>query len=227
LKDIFLEYWQDIYSNAVLRECNSIHFKMPDEFLHGFILLTHLQTHLTTSGVGLRHLCDWVTFVHSFSEENFIRIFRDKLKRVGLWKLAQYLCLAAADYMGMPYKSWMGDDHETASELLEDILDGGNFGRKDKQKEYSGLLVPQSKRKRGRNSRIAQAFSSLNRIVEFHWKSAKKVPILYPIGWIFFTSRFLFRCLIGKRKLMFGKVLSESKKRKDFYEKLGLLIPEE
>ena len=35
-------------------------FAIPSDFHHGLVLLLHTISHMTASGVGLRHLCDWL-----------------------------------------------------------------------------------------------------------------------------------------------------------------------
>ena len=127
------EYWQDIRQTAVPSEMKLATYIGPSTFHHGFILLTHLQHHLFYEGVGLRHFCDWAVFANAFSNEEFMEVFESKLKRIGLFRLAQLLSLGAVKYMGMPYRDWMGDDYETAEVLLEDIIYGGNCGRKDRR----------------------------------------------------------------------------------------------
>ena len=120
-------YWCNIRETAVTSETELATYIGPSTFHHGFILLTHLQHHLFYEGVGLRHLCDWAVFANAFSDEEFVAVFKIELKRIGLFRLAQLLSLCAVKHMGMPRKDWMGDDYETADELLEDILSGGNF----------------------------------------------------------------------------------------------------
>jgi len=224
--EVFWEYWNEICSTSVLVKDEPAEFRMPSPFLHGFVLLTHFRSHLLSEGIGLRHVCDWVVFANSFSNDEFISVFEEKLKKVGMWKLAQILCLIAVEYMGMPYREWMGDDRDTARELLADILEGGNFGRKDRQRAYEGFFISDGASDGRKNNRIIQAFKSLNRLVDSYWKGAKKFPLLYPVGWIWFSLRFLFRLVTGKRKVAVFDAYSESKKRQELYEKLNILKPE-
>lgn len=65
--------------------------RIPDSFHHGLILLLHTASHLTSEGVGLRHLCDWAVFMNHFTDEQFVSLFADKLKACGLWRFAQLL----------------------------------------------------------------------------------------------------------------------------------------
>lgn len=223
---IFMDYWSEICETSVFVKDDLAEFRMPSPFLHGFVLLTHFRSHLLFEGIGLRHICDWVIFANSFSNDEFVNVFEDKLKKVGMWKLAQIICLIAVDYMGMPYCEWMGEDHNTAKELLLDILKSGNFGRKDRQRAYEGFFISDGAADACKNNRIIQAFKSLNGLVDSYWKGAEKFPLLYPIGWMYFSVRFLVRLVLGKRKVDVFDAYSESKKRQELYEKLNILKPE-
>jgi hypothetical protein len=226
LSKIFWDYWSEICETSVLVKSDLAEFRMPSPFLHGFVLLTHFRSHLLSEGIGLRHICDWVVFANSFSNDDFVNVFEERLKQVGMWKLAQIICLMAVEYMGMPYRQWMGEDRETARELLTDILKSGNFGRKDRQRAYEGFFISDGAPDGRKNNRIIQAFKSLNRLVDSYWKGAKKFPLLYPIGWAYFSVRFLIRLMLGKRKVDVFDAYSESKKRQELYEKLNILKPE-
>ena len=220
-------YWQNIRETAVPSKIELATYIGPSTFHHGFILLTHLQHHLFYEGVGLRHLCDWVVFANAFSSEEFVEVFETELKRIGLFRLAQLLSLCAVKHMGMPHKDWMGDDYETADELLEDILSGGNFGRKDKQRSYEGMFIADRDTGDMSRGRLIQIFSSLNNIVDSHWRAAKTCPLLYPIGWVYFSLRYLIRVLLGKRKMNLVNIYQKSGQRREKYEKLRVFKPEE
>lgn len=225
--DVFEEYWSDIREKEELYESGLASFYGPSIFHHGFILITHLQHHLFNEGVGLRHFLDWVLFVNSLSNDDFVNLFENKLKRIGLFRLAQLLSLAAVKNMGMPYKEWMGNDYETADALLEDIIYGGNFGRKDKQRSYEGLFIYDKNSGDIDKGRLSQLFKSMNAIVDYNWKSAKKIPLLYPVGWVYFSLRYLIRVLLGKRKMNLVDTYQKSGKRREIYSKIRSFEPEE
>ena len=224
--EIFLRAWEDILETADTARADVATFVRPSVFHHGFILLTHLHAHLSSSGVGLRHLVDWAVFANSLSETQFREIFEQRFKAYGLWRFAQLLSLAAVRHMGMPYQSWMGEDGDTADELLLDILRGGNFGRKDKQRKYEGLFISGGTRI-PRKNRVKNVFRSMNHIVDNNWKAAKKCPLLYPVGWVVFTLRFLFRVLVGKRRVNVVSSFKKGGERTRLYERIKIFEPEE
>ena len=190
-------------------------------------MLTHLQHHLFREGVGLRHFCDWALFAASLSNEEFLTIFEQPLKKIGLFRLAQLLSLGAVKYIGMPYQEWMGDNYETAEELLEDILYGGNFGRKDRRRAYEGMLIKDRATGTEEKGRLSRLIASLNEMVGYRWKIAKKIPLLYPVGWVYFTIRYFIRVVTGKRKMNLIDNYLKSEKRNQKYEKIKAFEPEE
>ena len=59
--------------------------KIPDKLHHGLIMLLHMVSHMTSEGIGLRHLCDWAVFTNSIENDEFVKLFKDKLSQFGLW----------------------------------------------------------------------------------------------------------------------------------------------
>lgn len=220
------EYWKDILEKSVLNETELATYRGPSVFHHGFILLTHLQHHLFQEGIGLRHFCDWALFANSFSDAEFTALFEVRLKQIGLYKLAQILSLGAVKHMGMEHRPWMGDEYDTADELLQDILQGGNFGRKDRKRSYESMFISDRSAGNFGNSRLKQLFKSLNKVVDYHWSAAKKCSILYPIGWVFFSVRYLVRVLLGKRQLNLVDNYKKSGQRNKKYAKVKVFEPE-
>ena len=76
--NVFMEYWDHICEDSVLLRDGLVQCRIPDKFLHGFILLSHFQKHLVVEGIGLRHVCDWAVFVNSFSSESFVSLFEKR-----------------------------------------------------------------------------------------------------------------------------------------------------
>ena len=226
MRPIFLEYWSDMCDKATLTSDGFSEYYFPSDFHHGFILITHFQLHLMPNGVGLRHLCDWVVFANKFSNDEFVAMFEERLKRVGLWRLAQIASLAAVKHLGMPHKAWMGNDYATADALMEDIARGGNFGQRDKARSFEGVFIADYKATDGKRSRFARAFRTLNNYVRGKWPAVRWCPLLYPVGWIFFSLRFLLKRITGKRKVGVVDSYKGSGKRLKLYESLKMYKPE-
>ena len=226
MRPYFLEAWSDLCSGAQLTADVFFEYNLPSVFHHGFILLTHFQLHLTPSGVGLRHLCDWAVFAEHFSNDEFVNTFASCFKRIGLWRLAKVISLAAVKYLGMTYKEWMGDDYATADALMEEIAAGGNFGLREKERSYESIFISDRKTSYSKQPRIVRGMRTLNSHISKKWKAAKKFPLLYPIGWVYFSAHFFFKRLTGKNKVSIFGSYKQSGKRIKLYRSLNLFEPE-
>lgn len=222
--DLAREFTKDIFGKAQEKEVVNGLAMLPSPFHHGLILLLHTCHHLTGEGVGLRHLCDWAVFENSLSDVEFCELFEEKLKAVGLWRFAQVLTRVSIKYLGVDERTWAVADDELVDALMEDILTGGNFGRKDNHRSIQTMLISdRGKDGVGKTSMVEQFFKSANQIVYQKWPSAKKNKLLLPIGWGFFGGRRLFRELIGKRKKTDIKQLVEGAgQRRSLYAQLHL-----
>ena len=210
LSDVFerSEEYQTICGKVVI----------PCEFHHGLIMLLHMQGHMQNGGMGLRHLCDWAVFVNKFSEEDFVRIFKDPLESIGLWRFA-CLISQAAEYIGLDYKKWMGEREETAERLLEDIIAGGNFGKKDVERLMSAKYIPDVEENKKRKTSFGQYFVYGIKMTKHMWPFFDKHKWLLPVGFVGYCIRTAYR-LITKKSTLYD--LSDGNKRYDLYSELKL-----
>ena len=188
---------------------------------------------MLAEGIGLRHLCDWAVFVNHFREEAFPELFREKLQAIGLWRLARLLSLCAVCCLGLPRQSWMVEDAadpELALALMEDILSGGNFGRKDRQRVYEGMFISNRGKDGVRNRRISQGVQALTRITYMKYPMVEKYPVLLPFGWVAAFGGYLVRTRERNKKGYDIHTLSAFRKsasRISLYQQLGLFEPEQ
>lgn len=228
------EFLSDLIPRASLHHDQTVTCVLPSPFHHGLVMLLHLQHHLLAEGIGLRHLCDWAVFVHRVGEENFEHLFRVPLKAMGLWKFARLLSLAASRYIGLPEQSWMRegkDDEELSYRLMEDILAGGNFGVKNRQRSYEGKFISNRGKDGLRRHRIREGLAALNRITYRKCPFTKKCPLLLPVGWVVAFVGYLFRNIRRNRTSEGGKVritdaFRQSEPRRQLYRSLCLYEPE-
>lgn len=229
---IILGYLSDLREQACLVENKTVTCYCPSDFHHGLIMLMHLQHHLLAEGIGLRHLCDWAVFVNKFRGTEFPELFRKRLKSVGLWRLARILSLCAVRYLGLDEQTWMTErrsDLQAADALMEDILSGGNFGNKDRQRAYEGMFISDRGKNGVADRRLRMAFRSLNRITFAKYPIFRKIPILLPLGWILAFGGYLFRTHKRNRQGSQIHVLSAYQKsapRIRLYQSLGIYEPE-
>lgn len=223
--EIVSDWIKDICETARPYETSSGTIMIPSDFNHGLVLLLHTCHHLTGEGIGLRQLCDWAVFVNSISDQKFRSLFEERLKQIGLWKFAQVFSSLAVHYLGMPKRSWTEvEDKPLLTELMEDILAAGNFGRKDNERQNQSYIIS-SRGKEGvkKKGMLGQAVKSMNNVVFLRWPAAKKAKVLLPAGWIFFGGRHAIRIMRGKRRpVHVKKMIAGAAKRKEIYSRLGL-----
>ena len=217
---------------AELIELEEVTCRVPDKLHHGLIMLLHTASHLTSEGVGLRHLCDWVVFASSMSDREFREIFEKKLKCFGLWRFAQVLTLLGIRYLGAPKRVWVMEavesrkvDDDTLDGLMNDILSGGNFGTKDMNR-YREIKYISDRGEHTVSSGgiVRQGFRTLNRKVYADYKTIERHKALLPIGYLAEGSKYLGLLLTGKRKFSgTKKTLKEAAERKRIYSSLSIV----
>lgn len=222
--DLVREYTKDIFEKAETRTVVSGIATLPSPFHHGLILLLHTCHHLTGEGVGLRHLCDWAVFENSFSDIEFREMFEEKLKAIGLWRFAQILTRVSIKYLGAEDREWAEADDELVDALMEDILSGGNFGKKDSNRSIQTMLISdRGKDGVDKTSMADQFIKSGNEVVYHNWPQAREKKILLPFGWAFFGGRRVIRELTGKRaKTDVKQLVSGAEQRRELYKQFKL-----
>lgn len=201
--------------------------RIPDKFHHGLIMLLHMISHMTSEGIGLRHLCDWAVFVNSISNNEFVGLFSEKLKRFGLWKFAQIMTATSEKYLGIKHKEWIESaklDDDLLEAVIADILKGGNFGKKDLNR-YREIKYISNRNERtvDNKSVLAQVFTTLNMKVYDDYSFINKHKMLLPVGWIAEGGKYIGLLVSGKRKTKnTSAMLKEAAERKDIYSQMDL-----
>lgn len=218
------KYFADIFEKSTIGVVDGIKFNNPSQLHHALILLLHTYHHLLSEGVGLRHFCDWAVFANNFTNEEFINNFKAPLKEIGLWRFAQILSLTASEYMGLPYREWMGSvNGDVTYGLICDILSGGNFGRKDKERSQQGDMISNRGKDGVSKSGLLQLIKNKNKQAAKSFSLFKKVKLLYPFGFVFMGIRYTFMVIFGKREAVNIKNATESaKNRRKLYEQFKL-----
>ncbi len=222
-------YLADILEKAELQKTLLGEISVPSKFHHGLIILLHTCHHLTGSGVGLRHLCDWAVFVNSVSDDEFCNLFEEKFKEIGLWEFACVLTRVCEKYLSCPVKKWVGEIDEALVDALEkDVFEGGNLGQKSDDRSHEAMLMPKygdEEHKGKSNSKRFIAY--VNQSVKNNWKSAEKNKLLLPVGWVYFGGRYVFRSLKGERpKINVNSFVNEAKQRTEVFDSLKLFEKE-
>ena len=215
------EFLEPTVETAKVTDIDGNYFSTPKEIYHGVIILLHTQHHLLGEGLGLRHLCDLAVFVQKTRCEDFWpNDIIPLLKEIGLYKFLQVMVTACVNYLNIDRPSWLIDGYDDlASEVIGDVMQSGNMGKKDKVRANSGmLLAKKGKKKRGAISTLA---ISLHRAVLIKYPFVKKWWIIYPFIYIYKAVQNVLRMIFGKRTSL-NKMIPEAKKRQALYDKLDV-----
>lgn len=226
--DVINNYLENIFDEACLYSAPNSTCIVPSKFHHGLILLLHTASHLTSEGIGLRHLCDWAVFVNSLSNDEFVELFEKPLKEVGLWRFAQLLTLCCIRYLGCEQKNWAGEaDDELLEAIVSDILEGGNFGFKNPERYRQIKYIKDRNDKTvDRKKSLFQVFYTINSKAKYESKFVKKHKWLLPIGWAAVVFKYIGLVIKGKRKLDGISTVSDANSRKKIYSEFHLFEKE-
>ena len=215
------EYFRDMIARSAVRHTPFGDMRLPSAFHHGLILLLHAAHHLTNSGIGLRHLCDWAVFADTVPPAEFREMYEKCLHTLGLWRFACCLTDICVRYLHMEPKAWAADpDRALGDDLLADFFASGNFGQKDVVRTRQAYLITSGQ---AHHSKLRQFFSVLLDMIYQKWPLSKKIKLLVPFGWAFYALRYLFRRLAGKRpKLYVRAAVRGADARIALYDKLRL-----
>lgn len=201
--------------------------RIPDTFHHGLIILLHMISHMTSEGIGLRHLCDWAAFVNSLTNDEFVELYAEKLKAFGIWKYAQIMTCVSERYIGIEHKQWAENtefDDNLLYGVITDIMNGGNFGKKDANR-YREIKYISNRGERTVDNKnvIAQVVRTLNQKVYDENHFIDKHRYLLPVGWAIEGGKYFGLLITGKRKSNgTSSMLKEAAIRKDIYSRMEL-----
>ena len=107
---------------------------VPTDGLNRVFQMTHILHHLVDEGVGLRQLMDYYYLLESTADTD-----REKeaalIGRLGMTRFAGGLMYALGELLGLPRERMsVAPDERTGRMIVEEILQGGNFGRYDERR---------------------------------------------------------------------------------------------
>ncbi len=202
-------------------------FRAPCEAHHGLVLLLHMQHHIVAKGMGLRHIMDWACYVHQtwdkpFWEESLLPL----LKKIGLHRFAAVITKMSSLYLQSHCPQWAEYVEDVLCEaLMEDILSGGNFGSKDKERARAINMLPNWENKERDAGKLKLLYRTL-RGSALHWNpSLEHKPLRLFFVMCGRAIRYIFLYIGGKRPNLL-KAASHADQRRDIYQQLNMFQPE-
>lgn len=139
--------------------------------------LYHLYHHYFYEGVGLRQVVDYYFVVTGLKAEyEMLGSLQRELKHIGLWKFARAMMYVLHKVMGMTEDKMIAPiDAKRGGMLLDDILNGGNFGHYDKHHVLGHNLLRLYRDARLLRYYPAEALSEpIFRVWHFLWRVLNK-----------------------------------------------------
>ncbi len=96
-----------------------------------FFIFYHLYHHFSTTGVGIRQLCDWVMALHYYADKIDIATYQSMCKQLDLLKASQIFAQLSIKYLNIPaalFPFELGKKYKITESVMQDILYGGHFG---------------------------------------------------------------------------------------------------
>ena len=114
---------------------------IPDPTYNAFYIIHHAVRHMLGEGIGLRHVCDWMIFLHTHQDQIDTEELKAKLAEYKMATAWGQFGALATKYLGFPEEHLLVppiDQNESKAELLlQHIFSTGNFGQYSKEKRDS------------------------------------------------------------------------------------------
>lgn len=176
---------------------------------NGIVLLTHIVRHLKT-GIGLRHIIDWMMYVNSkLHDDNWYGSMRPVLEKAGLETMTKSVTRMCQLYLGLSENeiTWCSDaDESVCGDLMSYIIMQGNFGRKVLMQDKGARIV-------GEVHNPIQFFKLLQEKGLARWDLAQKHPVFKCVAWLYTICRYIKKSL--QRKAPVKTLVADVKAGKD------------
>lgn len=146
--------------------------------------LYHLYHHYFYEGVGLRQIVDYYFVVMSDELLGIRDTLQRELKHLGLWKFAGAMMYVLYKVMGLSEDRMIAPmDMKRGRMLLDDILNGGNFGQYDKQHAWGRDCYDNKGFKHGALGHNLQRLYRDARLLRFYPSEALSEPVFRVWHW--------------------------------------------
>lgn len=212
--DYLMDLLEDGLQKAEDVDVESYLFPVFPDVQNGVILLLHIVQHLK-SGLGLRQIIDWMMYVrHKLHDADWYGKMQMVYKKTELVTMAKAVTRMCQLYLGLEEKeiTWCEDaDEAVCRELMQYIMQQGNFGRKVAMKDRSVKII-------GQVRNPLQFFRLLQKNGQAKWTLAKKYPVFKYVAWIYMLCRYTKKYVQSKAtlKTLVSDVKAGNERRKLF-----------
>ena len=143
-----LQKWTTIHLDAKLADGtlpkwnnDGTLINIPDPTYNAFYIIHHAVRHMLGEGIGLRHVCDWMIFLHTHQDQIDTEELKAKLAEYKIATAWGQFGALATKYLGFPEEHLLvppiNQNESKAELLLQHIFSTGNFGQYSKEKRDS------------------------------------------------------------------------------------------
>ena len=167
LQDYFIKHADEQFNNKV--KFGDTEIAVPTPKFNIVFQLSHIYNHLFHEGIGLRQIIDYYYQLnaspHPSPEERETKSLRKDyarlLNKVGLYHITRAIMWILVNLFGMP-SEWLivEPDEKRGRFVVNEILQGGNFGKSDKRYHFSNTAFGKNLQRLQRDCRLLSYFLS-------------------------------------------------------------------
>lgn len=189
----------------------------------GLVLICHMISHLNF-GFGLRQVIDWGMYVDKVvTDEFWEKALRPRLCEAGYEKICKTITKLCHNYFGFGAgRSWyMDGDDALCKELLDYLMEQGNFGKKREKMDVGAKILAHQKSP-------VEFLKHIQRRGGYNWRTksgepvVRRYPLLRPFAWFYQCCRYVRLTARAGGFAYFEKSRRESHRKHDFFHRLGL-----
>lgn len=212
-----------IYERRQRLETDIDSFYVPSDLHQALIQLLHIQNHILSGGIGLRHVMDWGCLVNGTAHKPFWeKQMLPLMRKIGLFHFTAVITKVVSRYLGSVCPDWAKYvDDALCADFMEDVLAGGNFGSKDTRRNHCFGLFPDWKRQDLSEGKVKRLYKSLRRVVWEQYPHVQGKPFRTLVLMMYKAARYVGLFLIGKRPDL-GEVAVLAAERETVYNRLRM-----
>lgn len=200
------------------------HVQALDPTSHLLFLVCHALRHFVAGGVGVRTVCDVVTFAERYAPEIHRETVYTWLDRVhGRGFFDQLLALGEAylafDRAGLGWELSTPPDY---GDMLADMLDAGIYGQSTMSRRHSAAVAVQAAR-HGSGGTLAAVFPGREQLAG-RYPVLRRAPLLLPVCWAHRLGAYALEVLrSGGRENSPLESVALGKKRTEMMVRYGII----
>ena len=221
---VYQTLFDDCMKQIKFKKCDEFDIPVLSEKHQAISLLTHMIRHFSENKFVFRMFCDWVCFADSISEKSWHKDVYPFIEEAGLSLYADALNKSSMIYLGFDMQAKLVHeiDYETCEILMEEFASKHKSSTTDGMDVNLGTVFSYSGF--GEKNFLCTYISSVNYIARTKY-SLGKYKIFWPLFWVWLPAKYVFNILIGKRKRLDLKKISDTAvRRKKLIDNLELPV---